>query len=92
MAAVKKLPTKNYIYNVGNESRINLNKLIVTIYDILNIPKSKHKVLYKSFRQGDIRHSLANINKIKKELGYKLDTNFKDSLKSTIDWFINDHV
>ena len=92
LAAVKKLPTKNYIYNVGNESRINLNKLIVTIYDILNIPKSKHKVLYKSFRQGDIRHSLANINKIKKELGYKLDTNFKDSLKSTIDWFINDHV
>lgn len=91
LAAVTRLPVKNYIYNVGTQSRINLNKLIISIYNILNITKSKHKVLYKSFRQGDIRHSLANINKIKKDLGYRSDTNFKDSLKSTIDWFIKDH-
>jgi len=88
MAAVKKLTIKNYIYNVGTESRITLNELILTIYNIFEIPKSKRKVLYKSFRQGDIRHSLANVNKIKKELGYKSNTNFKDSLSSTINWFI----
>ena len=66
-------------------------ELISTIYNIFKIPKSRRKVLYKPFRQGDIRHSLANINKIKKELGYKSDTNFKDSLRSTISWFISKH-
>lgn len=91
MAAVKKLTIKNYIYNVGTESRINLNELITMIYNILKTPISKRKVLYKPFRQGDIRHSLANIDKIKKELGYKSDTNFKDSLRSTINWFLKGH-
>ena len=89
LAATTKLPIKNYIYNVGASSRITLNKLISTIYEIFNIQNSERKILYKPFRPGDIRHSLANISKIKKELEYETNTNFKDSLKSTIRWFIN---
>ena len=50
---------------------------------------STGEILYKPFRPGDIRHSLANISKIKKELEFETNTNFKDSLKSTIKWFIN---
>ena len=89
LAATTKLPIKNYIYNVGASSRITLNKLISTIYEIFNIQNSERKILYRPFRPGDIRHSLANISKIKKELEYETNTNFKDSLKSTIRWFIN---
>tara|TARA_B110000483_G_scaffold56404_1_gene70582 strand:+ start:955 stop:1968 length:1014 start_codon:yes stop_codon:yes gene_type:complete len=89
LAATTKLPIKNYIYNVGASSRITLNKLISTIYEIFNIQNSERKILYKPFRPGDIRHSLANISKIKKELEFETNTNFKDSLKSTIRWFIN---
>jgi UDP-N-acetylglucosamine/UDP-N-acetylgalactosamine 4-epimerase len=89
LAATTKLPIKNYIYNVGASSRITLNKLISTIYETFNIQNSERKILYRPFRSGDIRHSLANISKIKKELEYETNTNFKDSLKSTIRWFIN---
>ena len=89
LAATTKLPIKNYIYNVGTSSRITLNKLISTIYETFNIQNSERKILYRPFRPGDIRHSLANISKIKKELEFETNTNFKDSLKSTIRWFIN---
>ena len=89
LGALKKLPKKNYVFNVGTGSRISLNKLILTIYKILNIPKIKHKIIYREFRQGDIRHSLANINQIKKYLGYYSMKNFNESLKNTIRWFTN---
>ena len=88
LAALQNLPKKNHVYNVGTGSRITLNKLILTIYDILKTQKSNQNLSYKDFRQGDIRHSLANISKIKKELGYQSNIKFKNSLESTIKWFV----
>jgi UDP-N-acetylglucosamine 4-epimerase len=89
LAALNKLPIKNYIFNVGTGCRITLNKLILTIYEILKIKKFQHKIKYQSFRQGDIRHSLSSIENIKKKLGYRVGINFMDSLKLTINYFSN---
>ncbi len=87
LAGIKSLQKKNYIFNVGTGSRISLNKLSKTIYKIFEIDPSKHKIIFKNFRQGDIRHSLSNINHIKKVLGYKPNVSFYDGIKQTIDWF-----
>ena len=87
LAAIITLPKKNYIFNVGTNSRITLNELISLIYDIFKIPKNKRKIYYKDFRKGDIRHSLANVNKIKKKLGFIKKETFKEALLSTINWF-----
>jgi UDP-N-acetylglucosamine 4-epimerase len=89
LAALKKLPVKNHIFNTGTGCRITLNKLILTIYKILKIKKSKKKIKYQSFRQGDIRHSLASIENIKKKLEYNVGVNFTDSLKLTINYYLN---
>ena len=64
----------NQVYNVAFGEKTSLNELFRMIkgkflkldesFDIKN-PK------YASFRQGDVRHSLANINKAKTLLGYE---------------------
>jgi len=89
LSALNKLPVKNYIFNIGTECRITLNKLILTIYKILKIKKIYQKIKYQSFRQGDIRHSLASIANIKKKIGYKVDVSFMESLKLTINYYLN---
>ena len=87
LAGIKNLKKKNYIFNVGTGSRINLNKLAKTIYSLSNTKVSTHKIIYKNFRQGDIKHSLSKINNIKKTLKYIPSTSFKEGLKITINWF-----
>ncbi len=89
LAALRNLPKKNYVFNVGTGKRISLNNLILNIYQILKVPKGRHKIINRGFRKGDIRHSLANINNIKKYLGYKSTETFTGSLKTTIKWFTN---
>jgi len=43
--------------------------------------------IYKDFRKGDVKHSLADITKAKELLGYKPKYNIDDGLSNTIDWF-----
>jgi UDP-N-acetylglucosamine 4-epimerase len=88
LSALKNLSKKNYVFNVGNGSRTSLNQLITKIYSILKISKSNQKLKYKPFRQGDIRHSLANIHQIRKKLNFKKSSTFDYSLKLTIKWFL----
>ena len=83
-----KIKHKNYIFNVGTNSKISLNKLIQTIYTYLKIKNYNKNIKYKDFRKGDIRHSLASINFISKTLGYKPSIDFKMGLSETIDWFL----
>ncbi len=87
LAGINQLKNKNYIFNVGTGSRISLKKLSFNIYKLLKVKKNSKKIDYKNFRKGDIKHSLSNINHIKKILGYKPNVSFENGLKSTIDWF-----
>ena len=87
LAGIKNLKKKNYVFNVGTGTRISLKNLSEAIYDSFNIKVINHKIRYNKFRQGDIRHSLSNINSIKKLLGYKPNTSFFEGIKQTIDWF-----
>ena len=50
---------------------------------------SKKKPIYCDFREGDVRHSLANIDKAKKLLGFEPKYKIKEGLMKTIDWYIN---
>ncbi len=92
LSAIKNLPKKNYVFNVGNGSRTSLKQLIDKIYLNLKVSKSNQKLVYKPFRQGDIRHSLASINQIRKKLNFKRSSNFDRSLEFTIKWFFKKNV
>ena len=76
----------NQVYNVAYGASTSLNQLFDLIKTNLNsalVPD------YKPERKGDIKNSLANINKSKKLLGYEPLVDLETGLKLTIDWYKN---
>ena len=45
------------------------------------------KVVYGPYREGDIPHSHASINKAKELLGYKPDFSLEKGLKEAVKWY-----
>jgi len=81
---------KDQIYNIAVNDKITLNELFYMTQEILYRKNkiSKKKPIYCDFREGDVRHSQANINKAKKLLGYDPSYRINEGLEKTIDWFI----
>jgi nucleoside-diphosphate-sugar epimerase len=50
-----------------------------------------HKAKYREFRDGDIRHSLADISKIKNQLGYQPEYIVDTGLSLTVNYFQYTH-
>lgn len=71
----------NQVYNVACGDRTSLNKLWELICEIQN---KKIKPIYRENRNGDIRDSLANIEKIETLLNYKPLYNLKQGLEILI--------
>jgi len=80
----------NQIYNVAVGERTTLNQLFAMIRDQLADMKPDIKQLeadYVDFRQGDVRHSQADISKISNLLGYQASHSMQEGLKETTAWF-----
>ena len=74
----------NQVFNVAFGDRISLNEL----WDDLKTISGKNiAAVYGPPRKGDVRDSLANIEKGKKLLGYEPLYSVKEGLKITWDWF-----
>jgi UDP-N-acetylglucosamine 4-epimerase len=69
------------VYNIAVGERTTLNQLVGYIQQLLG--KSGAKINYQDFRAGDIRHSLASIDKAKKLLGYFPSDSVKQGLEKT---------
>ena len=74
-------------YNVACGASYSLNFVVDTIKKML--VKNGHDVdhispVYQAKRKGDIQDSLAEIEKIKTDLGYKVQTNFCDGMNKYI--------
>lgn len=81
----------NQVYNVAVGSRTSLNdlfKALVQNLDALGIAYNK-SALYKDFRAGDVRHSHADIGKIKSLLGYIPTHNMFDGLSLAVPWYLH---
>jgi UDP-glucose 4-epimerase len=72
------------VFNVACGERITLNELTEEMKKILN---SDVEILHSEDRVGDIKHSLADINKAKDLLGYEVKVNVLEGLKKTIEYF-----
>ena len=84
----------NQVYNVAFGERTTLNALFGYIRERLapHYPGvAKKKPVYREFRKGDVRHSLADINKIKNLLGYAPQYSVAAGLDETARWYI-DHL
>lgn len=74
----------NQVYNVAYGASTSLNQLFELIKNNLN---SSVNPEYKAERKGDIKNSLANINKAKDLLDYKPLVSLEQGMELTVDWY-----
>lgn len=82
----------NQVYNVAVGDCTNLNQLYVQIRDALagESPHLKNaQPVYCNFREGDVRHSLADIRKSRNLMGYVPKYKIDEGLKEAMDWYIS---
>ncbi|HQT43617.1 MAG TPA: SDR family oxidoreductase [Halothiobacillus sp.] len=81
----------NQVYNVayGEQTSLNtLHKLLtqeISALDASVIPKSP---IYRDFRKGDVRHSLADIGKARRLLRYHPEFSVRDGLHIAMKWYV----
>jgi UDP-N-acetylglucosamine 4-epimerase len=79
------------VYNVAVGERTSLNQLYFHLRDALaeRFPHLRAaQPIYRDFRSGDVRHSLAAIGKAKELLGYQPTHRVTEGLNETIDWYV----
>jgi UDP-glucose 4-epimerase len=72
------------VINIGCGERFTINTLVAQLNRILG---TNIEPEYKPARQGDVRHSLASIEKAKELLGYTPTIPFEEGLRRTVEWF-----
>lgn len=78
--------TRGEVINVATSSRISLNELIKILKEITG---KKIDPVYSDPRKGDIRHSLADISKAEKMIGYRPLVDLREGLEKTVQWMKN---
>ena len=71
-------------YNVAAGKRSSLNEMYVVLSDLFG---KDLKPIFGPERKGDIRHSGADISKIRKNLGYAPEYDFEKGIKEAIQWY-----
>ena len=82
----------NQIYNVAVGESTSLNQLYVHLHEILSrrfVEPKESRPVYRDFRSGDVRHSLANIGKGKKLLGYEPTHSIIEGLDEVMPWYLS---
>lgn len=74
----------NQVYNGACGDQISLNHMVQTLE---NVAGKKVKVTHGPERQGDVRHSKADINKAVTLLGYEPKIRFNKGLNAVFNWY-----
>jgi len=80
----------NQVYNVAVGERTSLNQLYFYLRDNLasRLPHLQNaSPFYRDFRIGDVRHSLADIEKAKELIGYNPTHGITEGLKEAMGWY-----
>lgn len=81
----------NQVYNVALNDRTSLNQLYDMMRSLLvdQFPHlQQHRPQYVDFREGDVRHSQADISKAGQLLGYQPTHRIDAGLKQAMDWYV----
>ena len=90
LASFAEEKARNEVYNVAFGQRTTLNELFYLIRE--EVVRHKPEVadmepVHRDFRAGDIRHSLANIDKARNLLGYDPHYDVRQGLRLAGDWY-----
>jgi nucleoside-diphosphate-sugar epimerase len=75
------------VFNVGTGQSHTLNELYAAIADQIGFTA---KPIYGPEREGDIKHSLADISRATTELGYQPKVQFHEGLRKTVEWYLSE--
>ena len=90
LAATAGPDVKNQVYNVAVGDRTTLNQLFFYLKETLaanGIAYGK-EVVYRDFREGDVRHSQADVSKAEKLLGYIPVFSIQKGIRRAMPWYI----
>lgn len=90
LAATANDDAKNQVYNVAVGGRTTLNTLFMALkynLDVNGVDYSQAPI-YRDFREGDVRHSQANISKIQGALGYDPQFDVVQGIKKAMPWYV----
>jgi len=91
-ATVRDDAATNQVYNIAFGERTTLNELYQLIKErvqTLHTAAQHAKPTYRDFRAGDVRHSLADISKASKLIGYTPQFSVQGGLDKAADWYLN---
>jgi UDP-N-acetylglucosamine 4-epimerase len=94
-ATVADAKAVNQVYNVALGCRTTLNELFVHLKNLLrrrdpSLPDPRP--VYREFRPGDVRHSLADIGKAQRLLGFAPTRGVAAGLELALDWYVRNVV
>src|SRR6266852_4107742 len=72
------------VFNVATGRRIDLNETFRVLKKLIGY---KGEVEYGPERAGDVKHSLADMSRAEKHLGYTPKVDFEEGLRRTIEWY-----
>lgn len=89
-ATTTKADAFNQVYNIAQGGRTTLNELFRLLNEALRrrdptLPEAKP--VYREFRPGDVRHSLADVSKAQRLLGFAPTCNVEQGLEISLDWY-----
>jgi UDP-N-acetylglucosamine 4-epimerase len=90
LAATAPHPALNHVYNMAVGDRTTLKQLFELIRDNL-VPQGVSPTVqpeYRDFRAGDVRHSLADVSKAHRLLGYEPTHRIADGIQTATRWYV----
>ena len=81
----------NQIFNAAAAGQTSLNQLHGYLAHLIESKASSIKIqkpIYREFRAGDVKHSLADISKAVNLLGYEPTHQIQDGLNESVDWYL----
>ena len=72
------------VANVASGERVSINGLVTQLNNVLD---TEIEPVYDDPRPGDVRHSVADVERAHAAFGYEPEVGFEKGLEQTVDWF-----
>lgn len=81
---------RNQVYNVAVGDRTTLNQLFIALRDALNSQgvDPATQPTYRNFREGDVRHSQADIQKAQSRMAYEPTHSIQQGIDQAMPWYV----
>jgi nucleoside-diphosphate-sugar epimerase len=72
------------VFNIGCGQQTSLNQLLDELNRVMG---TQYQASYEPGRAGDVRHSVADVGKAARLLGYAPKVTLRDGLKQVLEWY-----